>query len=166
MALSPLQEQLLDYDDWANREALALLQRSPAPPPRALELLDHVVGASRLWLARLQSQPSPCAVWPDWTLPQCAAEVAALRGHWRAWSAPQDDASLAGSIAYVNSKGERHSSRVADVLMHVALHGTHHRAQILTELRATGHEPPYLDFIHATRTGALRASPGDPGAFE
>lgn len=35
------------------------------------------------------------------------------------------------------------------------MHGVHHRAQILAELRAAGHVPPYLDFIHATRTGAL-----------
>jgi len=156
MALSPLHEQLLDFDDWANHQVVALLQHAPAPP-RALKLLDHVVGASRLWLARLQSQPSPCAVWPDWTLPQVAAEVAALRGHWRDWSDKQDAAALAGAIAYKNSKGERHSSRVADVLTHVALHGAHHRAQILTELRLAGQEPPYLDFIHATRTGAIGA---------
>ncbi|MBM4015253.1 MAG: hypothetical protein FJ293_09875 [Planctomycetes bacterium] len=58
-------------------------------------------------------------------------------------------------MTYLNSKGERHESRVADILTHVAMHGVHHRAQILAELRAAGHVPPYLDFVHATRTGAL-----------
>ena len=63
------------------------------------------------------------------------------------------------TITYTNSKGEPCTSRVADVLTHVALHGAHHRGQLVAELRAAGHVPPYVDFIHATRTGARRSSP-------
>ncbi|MSR47401.1 MAG: damage-inducible protein DinB [Planctomycetes bacterium] len=158
MPLPPTQEQQLDYDGWANREILASLRPLPAPPARALALLNHVVGASRLWLARLQGTPSPCAVWPQWTLAQCSAEVGALRERWRRWSAPLVPDALEAMITYTNSKGERYTSRVADVLTHVALHGAHHRGQLLAELRAAGHLPPYVDFIHATRTGALRSS--------
>ncbi len=163
MSLPTHLETLLDYDDWANREVVTSLEASAvagALPPAAVRLLAHVVGASRLWLSRLRGEPMPCAVWPAWTLAPCAAEVATLRARWREWAAPLDAATNAASldvtIAYVNSKGERHTSRVADVLLHVALHGTHHRAQLLTQLRAAGHTPPCLDFIHATRTGALR----------
>jgi uncharacterized damage-inducible protein DinB len=155
MPLPPHHEQLFDYDDWATREVAAALSHLAAPPPRAVKLLAHVVGASLLWLARLQSQASPCAVWPDWSFAQSATEIATLRARWRAWSEPLAAAALAGSFTYLNSKGERHESRIDDVLTHVELHGTHHRAQILTELRAAGHEPPYLDFIHATRMGKL-----------
>lgn len=164
MPLSAHHEQLLDYDDWANREVLAALRGLAAPPPRAVKLLNHVVGASLLWLARLQERPAPCAVWPAWGLAECAAEAVVLRTKWRTWTdatfgaahdAVANAALLTTTIAYQNSKGERHSSRIDDVLTHVAMHGVHHRAQILAELRAAGHAPPYLDFIHATRTGCL-----------
>src|SRR6185503_19740638 len=63
-------ERLFAYDEWANREVLANLQAAPAPSPRALKLLNHVVGAELLWLARLEIRPSPVAVWPDFTLAQ------------------------------------------------------------------------------------------------
>jgi uncharacterized damage-inducible protein DinB len=33
--------------------------------------------------------------------------------------------------------------------MHVLLHSAHHRGQIAFELRASGQEPAYTDFIHA-----------------
>jgi uncharacterized damage-inducible protein DinB len=155
MALPTHLQQLLDYDEWADRELARALTGLATPPPRAVQLLNHVIGASFLWLARLEGRPSPCAVWPEWTLARCASEIAELRAKWGAWTKGGGAARLDATIAYVNSKGEPHSSRVADVLTHVALHGVHHRAQVLAELRAAGHAPPYLDFIHATRTGQL-----------
>ncbi len=159
MPLPMHHQQLLEFDDWANRELAAALTALATPPPRAVKLLSHVVGASLLWLARLEGKTAPCAVWPEWPLPQCVAEVGALRAKWREWAAGGGAERLEASITYVNSKGERHASRVDDVLTHVAMHGVHHRAQILSELRAAGHPPPYLDFVHATRTGRLATRP-------
>lgn len=37
------------YDDWANRETLASLERVASPPARALEVMAHIVGCQ--WLA-------------------------------------------------------------------------------------------------------------------
>ena len=36
---------------------------------------------------------------------------------------------------------------LAETILQVVLHTTHHRAQIATRLRAVGHEPPMMDFI-------------------
>ncbi|MBL8842966.1 MAG: DinB family protein [Planctomycetes bacterium] len=161
MAFPAALERLFDYDDWANREVvLHLAAAAERAPPHSVKLLAHVIGASRLWLSRLRGESAPLPVWPAWSLEQCVAELAPLRGAWRAQSAATPDAALASTFAYVNSKGERFESVVADVLHHVALHGTHHRAQLLAELRATGIAPPLIDYIHAVRSGALEKPRG------
>ncbi|MBM4015252.1 MAG: hypothetical protein FJ293_09870 [Planctomycetes bacterium] len=78
MALPMHHQQLLVFDDWANRELARSLGALAAPPSGAVKLLCHVVGASLLWLARLEGRPAPCAVWPKWSLVQATAEAAAL----------------------------------------------------------------------------------------
>jgi uncharacterized damage-inducible protein DinB len=48
--------RLFTYDDWANREVLANLRATPAPPPRPLKFIAHTLAAERLWLERLNQQ--------------------------------------------------------------------------------------------------------------
>jgi len=149
-------ERLFAYDDWANREVLAQMKRAPAPPPeRSLELLGHVVGAELLWLARLERQQPPCAVWPEFALAECETQVRALPSKWRDWFADLTPSDLGDTIDYVNSKGERYTSRVDDVLTHVVLHSSYHRGQIAADVRAGGGEPVLTDFIHCARSGLL-----------
>ena len=148
-------ERLYAYDEWANREVLANLQAAPAPNPRALKLLNHVVGAELLWLARLENRPSPVAVWPDFTLAECAEHVRKLPRMWQDYFADLAPEDLTTSISYVNSKGEPFKSEVGDVLTHVTLHSAYHRGQIAADVRASGRDPAYTDFIHCTRNGLL-----------
>lgn len=138
--------RLFRYDEWANREALGT-----AGPPRARRLMAHVFGAEWLWLHRLRREASPVPVWPEWSADQCAAEAARLRAAWTGYLAEADEARLGDQVDYVNSKGERWSSSVEDVLLHVLLHSAYHRGQVATEVRAQGGEPAYTDFIHAVR---------------
>ncbi len=148
-------ERLFDYDDWANRETFANLQAAATPAPRALRLLNHVIGGELLWLARLESRPSPCPVWPDFSLAQCGEQIRELPRRWRDYFADTSPADLTETISYVNSKTEPWTSSVADVLTHVCLHGAYHRGQIATEVRAAGRDPAFTDFIHCTRAGLI-----------
>jgi uncharacterized damage-inducible protein DinB len=149
--------RLFAYDAWANREALASLQQAPAPPPHALKLLAHIAGALWLWLERLRPGATGLrlAVWPDMSPDACAATLDHLAGAWDAYLARLDDAGLTQTAAYTNTKGEAYTSRVEDVLMHVAMHGAYHRAQIAADVRAAGLTPAYTDFIHAVRQGFI-----------
>lgn len=142
--------RLFRYDEWANREALGT-----AGPPRARRLMAHVFGAEWLWLHRLRREPSPVPVWPEWSTDECAAEATRLRAAWTRYLAEVDEARLDEHVDYVNSKGERWSSSVEDVLLHVVLHSAYHRGQVAAEVRAQGGEPAYTDFIHAVRRRLL-----------
>lgn len=145
--------RLFRFDAWANRLLLEAIEREPAAPPRALQLLAHLIGAQWLWLQRIGVGGAEMAVWPELDRARCREELAALESVWGDFLDTLDDEKLERKIEYVNSRGERWASRVEDVLSHVIIHGGHHRGQALTTFRAAGLTPPYVDYIEATRRG-------------
>lgn len=144
-------KRLFRYDDWANRESLGA-----ASTPRALALMGHVLGTEWLWLSRLRGVPAPVPVWPEWDAGRCGAEAAALPREWERYIDATGEDGLAAAVDYTNSQGERWSSTVEDVLLHVVMHSVYHRGQAAADVRASGGTPAYTDFIHAVRTGRVR----------
>ena len=147
--------RLLEWDAWANREAVASLRAADPPPLKALRFMAHVVAAERLWLGRLRQDPAPVVVWPAHGLDACAEEAGAMAQAWRSFLDDPHAADLGRAVAYRNSKGEPWTSRVVDVLTHVVAHSAYHRGQVASELRAAGFTPAYTDFIHAVRQGFI-----------
>ncbi len=72
---------------------------------------------------------------------------------WREFLDRMPPDGFADKVEYRNSKGEPWLSRVEDVLTHVLMHSAYHRGQVALEMRASGLEPAYTDFIHAVRKG-------------
>ncbi len=145
-----LLRRMLRYDVWANREALRSLR--PAPPARSLRWLGHIIGAEFLWLARLDGTPATLPVWPELSLDQCEELLQDL-----ARRIPDDvtAGSLTRQVGYTNSKGEPWTSTAEEILTHLVIHSAYHRGQIASDLRASGREPAYTDYIHAVRQGLL-----------
>jgi uncharacterized damage-inducible protein DinB len=146
--------RLLRYDAWANAETVASLRGGTAPH-KALRWMAHLVGSGELWLARLRDETPAVAVWPDLDLEGCAAGVARLGERWPRYFSTLASEDLNQDVGYRNSRGESWTSTVADILTHVALHGSYHRAQIAAAVRESGGEPAYTDFIHAARQGLI-----------
>ena len=141
------------YDAWANREVLRALESAAPPPPSCVRWLAHVVGTEFLWLARIRNEKSAHPVWPEFTLREIEAKIGENRALWKSYVDELDERELSRDFGYKNSKGEPWNSRVEDVLTHVLLHGSYHRGQIASALRAAGVDPPLTDFIHAVRSG-------------
>jgi uncharacterized damage-inducible protein DinB len=139
--------RLLRYDVWANREAFGSLPQANTPP-RSLRWMNHIVAAELLWLARMGGEPAPLPVWPDLSLEECERRLNQLSG---ALLDSVEQGQLSRPVTYTNSKGERWTSTVEDILTHVVIHSAYHRGQISSDLRGAGHEPAYTDFIHAVR---------------
>ncbi len=137
-------DRLFAYDDWANHEEGTRL-RDLGAPAGALRLLNHIIGAQWIWIARLRNERPK-------TLDRAASELDILRDGWREILQRVDPAA---TIGYRNTKGEPWSSRIDEVLMHVVMHGAYHRGQIATLVRQGGNTPAYTDYIHATRSGAV-----------
>ena len=147
-------DRLLRYDIWANGETVGSL-RQGSPPARSLKWMGHIIGAEYLWLARLRQVPAPLPVWPDLPVEECAVRLGELSSMWREYLANATPRQLAERVAYTNSKGEKWTNVVEDILTHVTIHSAHHRGQIASDLRAAGQVPAYTDFIHAVRQGFI-----------
>lgn len=143
------------YDEWANREVLASLRASPSSGGRTLQLLAHILSAERLWLERIRNQPQTVPVWPEFSFDECAVQIDELALFWREYLGQLSAARLSAEVDYKNSKGEPWASTMQDILTHVLLHSAYHRGQIASSVRASGQQPAYTDFIHATRKGLI-----------
>ncbi len=149
------------YDEWANREVLNAIRaaggensdgKSPAGAnQRSLQLMSHILAAELVWLERLKQQPQSVPVWPEPDLAQCEAQAAKLGGQWLEFLDLITAGDVSQSISYKNSKGEKWTSTIVDVLTHVVIHSAYHRGQIASHMRANGQTPAYTDFIHSVR---------------
>lgn len=148
-------QRLFIYDDWANRAVAAALEALPAPPPRSLKYMSHIVAAERLWLERLRVEKQTYPVWPDFTLEHCKLEIRGLREQWKSYLASLKEDGLSRALTYRNSKGESWSNSKEDILVHVLMHSAYHRGQIATDMRTAGFTPAYTDFIHGVRQGLV-----------
>jgi len=145
------------YDHWANRECLAAMRAAGSVSADTVGRMAHILSAQRLWLERMLKQPQSMPVWPSATAQDCTALADEMSSAWRNYLARIENQFAPGSlddqVEYRNSKGEAWSSRVGDILTHVLFHSAYHRGQIALQMRSSGVEPAYTDFIHAVRQG-------------
>jgi uncharacterized damage-inducible protein DinB len=146
--------RLFAFDHWANRVSLNAVTPVAERVPRSVAWLNHVMGANRIWLARVTgTSPPSFGLNPTFTVADLSTEFQIARDGWDRFLDSQTDGDLARLIRYANLKGD--PVALADVLAHVPLHGQHHRGQVNADLRAAGFTPPSIDYFHAARSGVL-----------
>lgn len=155
--MSDTLKRLFAHMEWADAAVLASF-RSAAPPPRALELYAHIVGAEHLWLARLRQEKPAHAVWPSLDVDQCEDVARENATGFKRLVEEATAKTLTSEVAYVNSAGQAFTSRIDDILLHVALHGSYHRGQVALLVREAGTKPASTDYIAFVRgtTAATR----------
>lgn len=136
---------------WADDAVLESLRQAGNPAGDALELFAHVLGAEHVWLARLRDEPAAVAVWPKLSVPECAVLARENQVAYAAFLASLSDSDLERTVHYRNSAGAEFGSRVDDILIHVALHGSYHRGQVARALRAGGSIAAPTDYIGFVR---------------
>jgi uncharacterized damage-inducible protein DinB len=151
--------RMFTYDDWANRQCLTAMRRAGMISPEIVGRMAHILAAQKLWLERILNQPQSTPVWPTATIEDSLILADEMSVAWVAYLTRVANQFAPGSlddqVEYRNSKGEPWSSRVEDILLHVVMHSAYHRGQIALQMRASGVEPAYTDFIHAVRQGFL-----------
>lgn len=143
--------RLVTHAQWADRRLLDAVRSSPADVPEALRELAHVMGATEVWLARLEGRVPRSAVWPAVSSTELEGMLEAThRAYGRYVAALQED-DLDRTVTYTNSAGQTFSNTVADILLHVALHGQYHRGKANQLLRQCGAPPAPADYIAFVR---------------
>lgn len=150
--------RLFQHLEWADQTLLAVFQQAGEPPSEALKLLAHLLAAEAIWLSRIRGDPAPpLQVWPDLDLAGCRELRARTAAGYQALLPSLKEEQLDAPVAYRTSRGVACTNSLGDILLHVALHGSHHRGQIAALLRASGIEPAATDFILFARD---RPGPG------
>lgn len=144
------------YNAWANREALRSLLAAKEVPPRAAEVMAHIVGAEWTWLRRLGVPGPELTVWPPLSLHECDSQLHALSSAWQEFLAGMTAELLSREVTYMNTKGQQWTNTVVDVLTHVALHSSYHRGQIATLLGRAGEVAATSDYIECIRRDCLQ----------
>jgi uncharacterized damage-inducible protein DinB len=142
---------LMQHMRWADTLVADALERDSIDDSKITGLFAHIASVEHLWYARVQQRAARFAVWPSLNVAESRALAAEHADLFADLVRSAEDSALARSVQYRNSAGREYHSAVADIVTHVAMHGSHHRGQILQRLRASGHEPPYVDFIQFAR---------------
>lgn len=143
--------RLLDHLAWADGRALAAISSAAEPPARAVRLLAHVLGAEHEWLARLEGRAGTVPVWPELTLDEAARVAAENVAGYRRFLTGLGPDDLARAVTYRNSAGTAFTTPVADILLHLFLHGSYHRGQVALLLRDAGTAPLPTDYVAYVR---------------
>jgi uncharacterized damage-inducible protein DinB len=144
-------QKLAAHLKWADQRVHESLVDARNPPAHTLDLFSHVVATEHVWLARLRGETPELPAWPQLSLAQCAEIGTRSAEEYSALVESLDDIALDGGITYRNSIGDEYTNSVADILIHVALHGAYHRGQIAAAIRAGGDAPATTDYIAMVR---------------
>lgn len=165
--MKQLLEQYAAYSLWANEQMMNTLLKQPAAVlheatpssfPTLFKTVLHMWDAESIWWQRLEGAGSltiPSKVFSG----DAAALANGLLGQnrqWLSWVNALPEASVQQNIRYKNLKGVDFEDPIYVILNHVFNHGTYHRGQLVTMLRALGaSEIPQTDFIYWHRVVAV-----------
>jgi uncharacterized damage-inducible protein DinB/uncharacterized protein YciI len=152
--------ELFDYDRWAGLRYVRALEELASPSAEVMRLWTHVVISLETWFERVVAiQPPRTDFWPTGLdLATLARRLEGAQRAWRTHLERLEPAGFARIVRFKNAKGEDCADPLEAIVRHVVNHGTHHRAQLASLLRAAGHTPPVTDFI-AWRRELARATP-------
>jgi uncharacterized damage-inducible protein DinB len=145
--------KLLDHVAWADAQVqaqIAGIDADRAERTQATRLYAHLAGAEHIWYARLDGRPPVQPVWPELSLQAAAALAKESLAGLRA-IAESPPGTLEREIEYRTSAGQAFRNTIADILTHVALHGSYHRGQIALLTRQGSGTPAATDYIMFAR---------------
>lgn len=151
-------QALYEYNEWANEHVLkAASALSDDEFGRDLGAsfgsvegsLAHIVAGQTVWLQRWTSGSNPKSLMELQAirgLPAIEAEFAESHAGLREYVAGLTDENLDRVLHYRDSRGEAHERPMWQLLVHLANHGTHHRAEAAMLLTSLGSAPRELDY--------------------
>jgi uncharacterized damage-inducible protein DinB len=149
--MSASYDRLFSHLIWADNRTMESLRTTPAPEPKALQLLSHVLASEEVWISRIKGRMPSYTAWPELDLAACERLAAAVHEELREFVRSLDTEGSQRPIHYKNSVGAEFDSTIDDILQHLLLHGSYHRGQIAQLVRTAGGTPNPTDYIAFTR---------------
>jgi uncharacterized damage-inducible protein DinB len=155
MANAAQLRKLVAYNQWANEKILRAIDgMTPAELAQPVDAymgslarnLQHILLATRVWLARWKGEVPPAlseavtGPWPD--------AYAVTHADFRRFVDPLTDADADRIVQYKDSKGNPFALPLDQLITHVVNHGTHHRAETGLLLERRGRSPGDMDYVY------------------
>ncbi|WP_276355349.1 DinB family protein [Cohnella caldifontis] len=147
--------ELYDYNIWANGRILGHLKTLPEDVfhrevnlgfKSVADVIGHIAAADEVWLTRLEgSSPSSLASKPFANVEEAERSMHRIQSRIRQILSSVDD--MEQPVIYRNTKGDEFRNSISEIARHVVNHGTYHRGNVSTILRALGHTGVQTDYI-------------------
>lgn len=141
-------KDIFEYHHHFNQKLTVLfIKYSDKISERTMPLFSHCLNAHQIWNSRIL-MTKPYGVNQLHDLSECKSideenyhdTLKILDGH-----------DLHEIISYKNSKGDSFRNSIRDILFHISNHSTHHKGQLISDLRQNGIEPIVTDYIFYKR---------------
>ena len=141
-------QKLIEYDHWANEKIFRILKTldNESITSEVNKLFAHLLAAQSIWMERIHGKETSLKIWPKMSVKNME-QLLEENGKKLPALIPMKQ----NLIQYKNSNGEVFENSVEEILIHLTVHGQHHRAQIAQLLRAQDITPPATDFIFFAR---------------
>lgn len=136
-------KKISDYNGWANHAWIQFISDNNLQDSTVLKLLSHIIHGQRIWLQRINGEEPNLDVWNPLVISQII-EIHDLHQQLFIDLCNENSDSM---ITYTRVTGESYQSSIEDILVHIFLHGMHHRGQMATKVSHLGLKPPNTDFI-------------------
>ena len=139
---------IFEYHHHFNQKVIELLvSNEDRITERSIPLMSHIVNAHQIWNSRILGLDS-LGVHDIHTLKKCKSiDVDNFDKTFKILA----EHDLSKQITYKTSKGVPFENTIRDILFHAANHTTHHRGQIISDLRQHDIEPIITDYIFYKR---------------
>ena len=139
---------IFEYHNDCNQRLMdQLLENENMITERSIPLISHNLNAHQIWNARINDKEIFDA-FKNHSLIEC--KILEQRNFLDSLEI-LDNYKLDNVINYSNSKGQKFNNSIQEILYHVANHHSHHRGQIISDLREVGIVPITSDYIFFKR---------------
>ena len=146
--MNDLIKDIFDYHHHFNQKVIdQLLEIHAKLPARSLPLFSHLLNAHQIWNARI-TDTTPFGVHQEHSI---EAFKKIDHNNYSNTLHILKNFDLKTTIHYSNSKGVGYSNTIQDILFHIANHTTHHRGQLVSDIRQSGFDPIATDYIFYKR---------------
>jgi len=137
---------LFEYEKWANTRILDALSQLQETDEKSLDIMAHILLVQMVWYSRIAGIADP-PVWAKKTLDQCKEMHTVNNKILVPFMAQFTDDSLKRDVEYKNTKGQKFTNTVTQILTHMLNHSTYHRGQIVERLKGKIPQMPVTDLI-------------------
>jgi len=137
---------LFEYEKWANAKILDAIAQVKETDEKSLDIMAHILLVQMVWYSRIAGVTEP-PVWAKKTLDQCKELHTVNNKILTPFIAQLTDESVKKEIDYKNTKGNKFSNTITEILTHLFNHNTYHRGQIVERLKGKIPQMPITDYI-------------------